>query len=89
METYEVKTKVYKENGEFIGNSSASVKADDKEEARFLFRHGIIQMNTPKGLKIVGDLRTFRVKLNKQSKQVQKQIEDLLATTPKDLAKKK
>jgi hypothetical protein len=65
MNTYEVKTKVYKaETGEFIGNSTATVEADDKAEARFFFRHHCIEMNTPKDLKIVGDLRTLKLEQN-------------------------
>lgn len=61
MATYEVKTKVYKENGKFIGNGKATVEADDKEHARFLFRHHIIEINTPKGFRIVGDVRTLKL----------------------------
>jgi len=61
MQTYQITTKVYKDSGEFIGKSTATVEAQDKEEARFFFHHGCIEMNTPKGLKIVGDLRTLKL----------------------------
>ncbi len=62
MPNYQVKTKVFrKETNEFIGNSTAVIEADDKEQARFFFRHHCIEMNTPKNLKIVGDLRTLKL----------------------------
>lgn len=65
MPDYEVKTKVYKdETNEFIGESTASVEAEDKEEARWCFRHGCIEMNTPDGLRIIGDLRTLKLKVS-------------------------
>ncbi len=62
MPIYQVKTKVYeKQNGNFIGNSTATVRADDKNEARFFFNHHCIEMNTPENLRIIGDLRTLKV----------------------------
>ncbi len=62
MKIYEVKTKVYNaDTGEFIGNSTATIKAEDKNEARFFLNHHCIEMNTPKGLRIVGDLRTLKL----------------------------
>lgn len=59
---FEVKTSVYRtESGEFIGNSTAEIEAEDKEEARFLFYHGAILASTPKGLRITPDMRTLKL----------------------------
>lgn len=62
MPIYEVKTKVFNsKTDKFIGYSTATVEADDKSDARFQFRHYTIELNTPPGLRIKGDLRTLKL----------------------------
>lgn len=65
MAIYEVKTKVYdKQTNQFVGNSTATIDADDKDEAKFQFYHGIILAFAPESHRVIPDMRTLKLKIS-------------------------